>query len=164
MENWLPVPDYEGLYEVSDQGNVRACAKDARGAHGSTRRLPARPRSLTKQRSGHLTVDLYRDNRRRTYLVHRLVLAAFVGPCPEGEEGLHYNDVPDDNRLPNLRWGTRSDNVRDALRNGGVVRPDVCKRGHHLSGDNVSVYNGSRHCVTCNRDRSAAFYAARKKD
>jgi hypothetical protein len=50
--------------------------------------------------------------------VHVLVLTAFVGPCPDGNEALHFNDIPDDNRLSNLRWGTRSQNNHDAIRNG----------------------------------------------
>jgi hypothetical protein len=43
--------------------------------------------------------------------VHRLVLLAFVGPCPAGHEVLHLNHQPADNRLENLRYGTRSENI-----------------------------------------------------
>jgi hypothetical protein len=67
------------------------------------------------QKSGHLTVALGRGNSRQ---VHALVLTAFVGPCPEGHEGLHGDDNPAHNWLSNLRWGTRSDNLHDAVRNG----------------------------------------------
>lgn len=44
--------------------------------------------------------------------MHLLVLAAFVGPRPEGCESLHLNHFPWDNRLVNLRYGTRSENIR----------------------------------------------------
>lgn len=53
-------------------------------------------------------------------MVHRLVLLAFVGPCPEEQEALHWNDVADDNWLENLRWGTSSENHADAARNGRI--------------------------------------------
>lgn len=45
--------------------------------------------------------------------VHRLVLLAFVGPAPPGEEGRHLNGNPQDNRLVNLAWGTKKQNAAD---------------------------------------------------
>jgi hypothetical protein len=45
-----------------------------------------------------------------TLRVHRLILETFVGPCPEGHETLHLDDNPRNNRLENLRWGTRKEN------------------------------------------------------
>jgi len=65
--------------------------------------------------SGHKYAVLGRGNHK---LVHMLVLESFVGPCPVGHEGLHFDDVPAHNWLSNLRWGTRSDNLHDAVRNG----------------------------------------------
>lgn len=53
-----------------------------------------------------------------SFLVHRLVLEAFVGPCPEGMEGCHNNGDPADNRLANLRWDTKSANAKDSIRHG----------------------------------------------
>jgi hypothetical protein len=57
--------------------------------------------------------------------IHRLVLEAFVGPCPEGMVALHYNGDALDNRLENLRWGTQAENVGDSIRHGIVFRPPV---------------------------------------
>lgn len=65
--------------------------------------------------SGHKYVLLGRGNHQQ---VHVLVLTAFVGPCPEGHEGLHRDDNPANNWLLNLRWGTRSENLYDAIGNG----------------------------------------------
>lgn len=56
--------------------------------------------------------------RGRKYRVHRLVLEAFVGPCPPGMECCHNNGNPADNRLENLRWDTRSANCLDAVQHG----------------------------------------------
>lgn len=55
---------------------------------------------------------------KRTVLVHRLILEAFVGSCPEGMEACHWNDDPTDNRLENLRWDTHRANGADMVRNG----------------------------------------------
>lgn len=63
-----------------------------------------------------------RDGARRRELVHRLVLEAFVGPCPDGMEACHANGVRGDNRLANLRWDTRKNNFADRDRHGTTAR------------------------------------------
>ncbi len=52
-------------------------------------------------------------------MVHRLVLEAFVGPCPTGLEGYHNNGNKLDNRVENLRWDTRASNRIDSYDHGG---------------------------------------------
>ena len=123
-ERWLPVVGFEGRYEVSDLGRVRSVDR----AEIYVRRDQYSGRDLVVKRtlkgrmlrpgpndSGHLTVAIGKGNSR---LVHQLVLEAFVGPCPPRHECRHANDVPDQNTLENLCWGTRSDNLHDAVRNG----------------------------------------------
>lgn len=107
VENWRPValPDWKDLYEVSDQGRVRRTA---------TKRVlkpGAHPR-------GYHSIVFSNAPLRTCKLVHRLVLEAFVGPCPKGLETLHGNGVRTDNRLSNLRWGTSSENEDDKRRHG----------------------------------------------
>src|SRR5665647_1789598 len=100
-EEWRAVPGYEGTYEVSDQGRVRALARiDAQG--GRRRGRLFKPSRMDAW--GHRGVKLRRDGVVRSRYVHHLVLEAFVGPRPAGTEACHWNDVPDDNRLVNLRW------------------------------------------------------------
>lgn len=51
--------------------------------------------------------------------VHRLILEAFVGPCPPGQECRHLNGDGSDNRWPeNLAWGSRAENESDRVRHG----------------------------------------------
>lgn len=126
VERWLPVVGFEGLYEVSDHGRVRSLDREdhyERIDQYSGRMLTIRRRLKGRilrpgpTSTGHMTVCLGRGNVR---LVHHLVLEAFVGPRPPPPfEGLHYDDVPSHNFLANLRWGTRSANLHDAIRNGG---------------------------------------------
>ncbi len=58
------------------------------------------------------------DSSTRRRLVHRLVLEAFVGQCPEGMEACHGNGIRTDNRLENLRWDTRLSNHADKRLHG----------------------------------------------
>ena len=70
--------------------------------------------------NGYLVVYLQvggKKNRKRVY-VHRLVLCAFVGPCPKGQWAAHNNGIRKDNRLPNLRWDTVRANHADKLNHG----------------------------------------------
>lgn len=50
--------------------------------------------------------------------VHSLVLETFVGPCPDGMECRHLDGNPSNNKLDNLKWGTKSENAQDAIRHG----------------------------------------------
>ena len=96
------MPGYEGQYEVSNQGNVRTFRRGAKGRLLKPGRMPR----------GHLSVALGRGN---SQCVHKLVLLAFVGAAPDKHECCHNNGNPADNRLENLRWGTRSENNIDAV-------------------------------------------------
>jgi hypothetical protein len=149
-ERWLPVVGYEGRYEVSDQGRVKSIARpDSRGRRRAERYL--RPRRGAR---GHLSVALYAGAVRDDRQVHNIVLTAFVGRCPEGLEGCHWNDTPADNRLENLRWDTRSANVIDMVRNGkhAMANRTSCPRGHAYTPENTYTYpQGNRACRECRR-------------
>lgn len=117
-ESWLPIVGYEGLYEVSDLGRVRSL--DRRDSRGN--RINGRLRVLSVMESGHMVVSLCKTGNQRSVYVHRLVLEAFVGPCPEGQECLHGDGNGLNNRLRNLRWGTSLENSADASKHGTVAR------------------------------------------
>lgn len=113
METWCAIPGFS-RYEVSDYGQVRSFV--------GPRNRPHNPPKILKQtimRSGHRNLRLTNDDGERClWLVHRLVLTAFVGPAPDGMYGLHRDDDPSNNRLTNLRWGTQAENMADMVLNG----------------------------------------------
>lgn len=72
-----------------------------------------------KIKNSRYQVQLYNgDGTRKHKCVHNLVLEAFVGPRPLGMWGCHINDIPTDNRVDNLYWGTPKQNHADSKRNG----------------------------------------------
>jgi hypothetical protein len=159
VERWLPVPGWEGLYSVSDLGRVRSENRiivDSTGVARTKQGQPLRPG--TSGPTGRLLVVLSGNGKRRNALVHQLVLAAFVGPRPEGAEVLHWDDNPRNNELNNLRYGTRSENLRDLVRNGRHHRRQMthCVNGHEFSEPNTGWHNGCRYCRACIRVRSRA--------
>lgn len=158
MDIWLPVYGYEGLYEVSDQGRIRSVDRRVvSGSDGRTRLCRGRNLSpATESRGrGHLTVQLWKDNQSCRRYVHVIVLEAFLGPRPDGLEALHFDDDPTNNTVPNLRWGTRSENISDRLRNGRRcnVQKTHCKQGHLYTEETTRVRSdGKRFCITCWRE------------
>ena len=115
-EIWLPVPGYETRYEVSDLGRVRSLGLPS--ADG-IRSFPPRILRPGPGNCGHLSVALTRSGTATTHMVHRLVLEThFIGPRRPKDETRHYDGNPQNNRLDNLLWGSRSDNIQDAIRHG----------------------------------------------
>lgn len=71
---------------------------------------------------GYKQIELWRNKHRFQKIVHRLVLETFVGKCPDGMETCHNNGVRDDNRLENLRWDTKTNNVIDSIKHGTFLK------------------------------------------
>jgi hypothetical protein len=109
-EQWLPVPGYEGLYEVSDHGEVRP----------AQRTLKQNPNT-----HGYLCVTLSKKGRTQTVAVHTLVMAAFEGPRPPGQQVRHGPRGQQDNFRDNLSYGSPPENQLDR------VRDSTDNRGEH---------------------------------
>lgn len=118
MEQWRDVVGYEGLYQVSDLGQIRSVSRRVSTGRGRTRMsngkvLRASPVGTT----GYLAVGLSKGGKARTVAVHRIVLEAWVGPCPDGHEGCHNDDDQSNNAVCNLRWDTHRNNCNDRTLN-----------------------------------------------
>lgn len=185
-ETWRPVSGFEGRYEVSDLGRVRGVERlDSMGRKVAGKMKPINyvgPRRnyagvqlstfenantirVTMARAGKSDAEIAEalevrrtSSRMVNRKVHRLVLEAFVGPCPGGCVGCHGNGDTTDNRLVNLRWDTPGANNRDKREHGTdhQALKTHCPAGHEYSEENT--YGGknakSRRCKTCARQRS----------
>lgn len=90
-------------------------------------------------RSGHVSVVLGRGTHGKP--VHQLVLLTFVGPAPEGLEVRHINGNPSDNRLENLFYGTRTENIIDVYKTGKAWRKLTATEA---AGIKQALKNGTR--------------------
>lgn len=121
-EVWKPVVGYDGIYEVSSLGRVKSLTRYDASGHRRNGRLLA-----LAHYQGYPFVNLNytagRYGRNNTRRVHRLVLEAFVGPCPDGMECCHNNGIRDDNRVENLRWDTHAGNQADKVAHGTIATP-----------------------------------------
>ena len=95
-EVWKPVAGYEGIYEVSDYGNIRKTnGKEMRGNVNSY---------------GYRVVRLSKNGVGIDKKVHRLVAIAFLPAIP-GKECVNHKDGNKlNNRVENLEWVTRGEN------------------------------------------------------
>jgi hypothetical protein len=97
IEVWKFIPGYEA-YEVSSFGRVR--------------RFKTKKQKAFCEKRGYLHVLLWKNNKGKSFAVHRLVLFAFVGMSPIGYVGAHLNGKSHDNRLSNLKWITPMENEK----------------------------------------------------
>lgn len=104
-ELWGLIPGYENYY-VSTKGRVWSSSYGyflKPGLDGC----------------GYLTVALCSNGEQRTASIHRLIAEQFIANPYNYPVVRHLNDVKTDNRLENLAWGTQSQNIYDAVKNGG---------------------------------------------
>jgi hypothetical protein len=118
MEIWKKITNFE-IYEVSNLGRVKGPKGiKARGSHK------------------YHSVDLFIDGKRYPKYVHRLVAEMFI-PNPNNKlEVNHINGIKDDNRVDNLQWVSRAENMKHAYDNGLVNVPILFGK------DNPSYKNG----------------------
>lgn len=132
QEEWREIPGWEGLYSVSTYGNVKSHQRII----SEKRKEDWKPKIYTikekilkasKQKCGHLRVSLSMNGKITYHLIHKLVLFAFIGIKPSRMECCHKDGNPSNNKLSNLYYGTRSQNIADAKRHGtfpiGSQRP-----------------------------------------
>lgn len=122
MENWRPIPGYEGIYEASDCGNIRSApGKTTSSARFQKRVWKTRvlkPKAPINARRHDYRVTLWKDGEKSDHLVARLVAMAWHG-VPEVDMTVnHINGNYHDNRAENLEWVTASDNIKHGFATG----------------------------------------------
>ena len=120
---WKTIKGYEGLYEVSDCGAVRSCDRRIKTSilHVDSRLIKGRELKQNRKRNGYKTVDLCKNGKVTTVLVHRLVATEFV-PNPNGCRYVNHKDSNRaNNRVSNLEWVTSSENRKHGIEFGNVI-------------------------------------------
>ena len=118
-EEWRPVPGFEEFYSASNLGRVRSEVRTIYyGDYRSQRVDPQKIKKVTKQNGKYWSTSLTKEGINYRYGVHRIIAWTFIGPQAEGIEVRHINGDGLDNRLENLCYGTKSDNMQDAIEHG----------------------------------------------
>jgi hypothetical protein len=113
MEVWKDIKGYEGLYQVSNHGNVRSLEREVRqGKYGKTRNVGGYLMNQTDNGNGYLIVFLSRNSKRKNHYVHRLVAAHFVENVGNYKYVNHKDYDTMNNCADNLEWCTQQQNIR----------------------------------------------------
>jgi NUMOD4 motif. len=155
-EEWRPIAGYADAYEVSSLGRVRSVERVVRaGPPPGTRTIPASMLTVCVGASPYPQVTL----RRKTFAIHGLVAAAFLGERPPGMEVCHNDGDPLNSRLGNLRYDTVSENRLDTVRHGRnhFSNRTHCPKGHAYDAVNTGKSGRrGRRCLTCHREAERA--------
>ena len=158
MVQWLPVVGWEGIYEVSDQGEVRSVSRTVLSKDGRSWALSSNAMTpYIDPKTGYRSLRLTTNGRRVTKRIHVIVLEAFRGSRPTGFVSCHNDGDPSNNRVDNLRWDSQSENLNDAVRHKTHynTKKTACKRrGHPFSAENtyINPTSGGRQCRACMKE------------
>lgn len=110
-EIWKAIKNYEGLYEVSSEGRVRSVERlDARGQRRKSKVISIKNIRSTKQ------VTLFRDGKRKNFLVKKLVADAFLEASQANEKLIYVDGNPENNCVENLKWQKKAQRKRNIYR------------------------------------------------
>ena len=139
-EVWKDVVGYEGLYKVSDRGNVYSVERlNSRG-----RKIGGRIMKPNYRRDGYLEVGLSNDGKVKTKLIHRLVTEAFIPNPKKLPEVNHKDEIKTNNRVGNLEWCTRGHNINHGTRNERIAHALSKKvRAVNVENGEVLIFNST---------------------
>ena len=95
-EQWRDIDGYDGMYQVSDLGRVRSHKS------GEWKMLRA-----SKRLDGYLSVDLFKNGKKKHFLIHRLVAQAFIEKTESSKTIInHIDECKSENKVSNLEYCT----------------------------------------------------------
>lgn len=159
-EIWKDVQGYEGLYKISNFGNIKGhnktyfCGKN-------TKRVLEERFIVGEVRNGYKRVTLWHNKKHRRVFVHRLVAEAFI-PNPDNKPEIdHIDGNPSNNRAENLRWVTHTENLNNPIT---LKRKSLSAMGNHMLGKKGSLHHNSKKvlCIETNTIYGGVAEAMRK--
>ena len=128
-EIWKDIKGYEGIYQISNLGNVQSLNRNYVDSLGRNRIVKSKLLKYQISNKGYKVTDLTYNNVKHKKLIHVLIAIAFI-PNPENKQTVnHKNGIKLDCTLDNLEWATYGENNKHATDNGLRKSPWIGKTG-----------------------------------
>ena len=122
-EIWKDIKGYEGLYQVSNLGRI----KRVLFKNNKTTIIKEKILKYTVKNNGYCKVNLYKNNKQKTYHIHRLVAEAFIPNRDNSLEINHKDGNKKNNCINNLEWITHKENIQHGVKTGLITNIDKAK-------------------------------------
>lgn len=140
-EEFRNIVGYEGLYQVSNLGNIKSLER-TKTNHSKYQLVNGRILKSSINHKGYVYVILYKNNKQKGYLVHRLVAEAFI-PNPENKPQVNHIDGNKlNNHVSNLEWVSQQENMQHALSNGLKMTKPIYQ--YDKEGNLIKIWNSIR--------------------
>ena len=161
---WRPIPGWEGLYEVSEDGRVRSIDREVLHPRGGVHHRKGRLLKPSKDHKGYIQYGLSKNGKTKSVTVHQLVAKAFL----EGEGIVrHLDGDRENNHYTNLAYGTYQENTIDSVNHGTHYKASKtsCANGHPYTDETTIYVNGGRwrKCRVCVNEQTARWRRNRKE-
>jgi hypothetical protein len=128
IEIWKDIQGYEGLYQISNLGNVKSLSREWKVGYGGIGRNKTKiltPR-LDRSKKGryYLRIKISKNGKEKIFLIHRLIAEAFIPNLKNKPQINHIDGDTLNNSINNLEWCTPSENMKHAFKIGLIIPPD----------------------------------------
>lgn len=114
-EEWKDIQGYEGLYQVSNLGRVKSLERITKIPNA--KRIEKEKIRKLGTRNGYFVINLMKNNKRKSFQVHRLVAEAFIDNPQDKPFVNHIDYNKKNNNVYNLEWCTQKENVHHSIKN-----------------------------------------------
>lgn len=130
MEIWKDIPEYDGLYQASNLGNIKSLQR-LRGNNTGTYLQKTKLLKPALSTNKYMSLCLRKNGKSKSYMVHRLVAAAFHDNPKDLPQVNHKDGNKINNHADNLEWCTRQENMDHGYANGLMHKHKGCT--HHFA-------------------------------